>query len=292
MQITIIGDGAQTKSESSDKIGKSLQSLQEAIEGLTSAGSRDREILATILSRVEALSNFDQNYLRPMQGLLFESFSKISRSGFGELQILCDKYGTDKGSLFCADKSHPYPWQAHSYASIYELLLAPKRKRVKYVFECGIGSTNPRIKSHMATNSRPGASLFVWEEYFRNSISGVYGADIDRNVLFNAGKIRTFYMDQTDRYSVNDYFKNIANIRFDLMIDDGLHTSEAAICLFENSIGFLKADGLYFIEDMDRRNITDLYEYFKNSDYDVNYIIMPNGPGSDNSLTVIAKRDS
>jgi hypothetical protein len=41
----------------------------------------------------------------------------------------------------------------------------------------------------------------------------------------------------------------IATNNFDLMIDDGLHTFESAICLFENSINKLAPNGTYIIED-------------------------------------------
>ena len=37
---------------------------------------------------------------------------------------------------------------------------------------------------------------------------------------------------------------------FDIMIDDGLHTFEAGICLLENSFSRLAANGIYIIEDV------------------------------------------
>jgi len=48
----------------------------------------------------------------------------------------------------------------------------------------------------------------------------------------------------------------------DIMIDDGLHTVEAAINLFACSIDFLKNSGTYIIEDVTMQRLSGLMEYF------------------------------
>jgi hypothetical protein len=63
---------------------------------------------------------------------------------YGELALLCDIHGSDKGSLTDDPKQHPYaPLPAHTYADVYETLFRRNgfKDRVKAVFECGIGTT-------------------------------------------------------------------------------------------------------------------------------------------------------
>ena len=65
----------------------------------------------------------------------------------GEITLLCDKYGSDKGSY--TDKNHPYPWRAHTYSYIYEAMFRKIKNKVKNVFECGIGTNNVNVPSNM-----------------------------------------------------------------------------------------------------------------------------------------------
>ena len=86
----------------------------------------------------------------------------------------------------------------------------------------------------MSSTGIPGASLRLWKEYFPNA--EVYGADIDKRILLEEDRIKTFYVDQTNAESVNSMWNEIERDNFDIIIDDGLHTAEAAITLFENSL--------------------------------------------------------
>jgi hypothetical protein len=79
------------------------------------------------------------------------------------------------------------------------------------------------------------------------------------------------------------------------MIDDGLHTFEAAKCLFENSFSHLRGEGgIYIIEDMSDNDILRFKEYFKSNfsanEIRVNYMFMPVGEHkNDNNLIIIYK---
>lgn len=53
---------------------------------------------------------------------------------------------------------------------------------------------------------------------------------------------------QTQNYYINYLFDLYGSDKGTL--DDGLHTFEAAIILFENSIKYLKFNGIYIIEDV------------------------------------------
>ena len=217
--------------------------------------------------------------------------SDFSDFAYGELNFLCDKYGSDKGSNYnVIDKSiHPYPWYPHTYTNIYEILFRSKRNTAENVFECGIGTNNEDVISNMSASGQPGASLRVWKDYFLKA--DIYGADIDRNCLFNEDRIKTGYIDQTSPKAIKNYFENI-NKKFDVMIDDGLHTADAAICLFENANKYLDDQGIYCIEDLALEDVAFCQSYFnKNKSlYTVKYIVMENFIMPNNNLIVIRKR--
>lgn len=163
-----------------------------------------------------------------------------------ELARLCDVYGSDKGEL--KRGNHPYSWESHQYTDYYSQLFRHTRSSVLKVFECGLGTNNPRLPSSMGISGRPGASLRVWRDYFPNAT--VYGADIDSEVLFAEKRIQTFYIDQLNSASILSCWQNVGESDFDLIIDDGLHTFQADTTLFTHSINKLATSGIYVIEDV------------------------------------------
>ena len=72
----------------------------------------------------------------------------------------------------------------------------------------------------------------VWRDYFPNA--NVYGADIDKDILFSEERIKTFYIDQLNPSSIKDFWEKVNTKDFDLIVDDGLHTFKAGITLFKN----------------------------------------------------------
>lgn len=203
-----------------------------------------------------------------------------------DLSILCEKHGSDKG---CVDfnKGTPYTWKAHSYTNIYYNLFNHCKSEIKLIFECGIGTNNPNIPSNMTSYGKPGASLRVWRDYFINS--EVYGADIDKNILFEEDRIKTFYVDQLDQDSIKKLWRNIKKNEFDLILDDGLHTFEAGITMFLNSFDRLRKNGIYIIEDVHTTYIDKLANAL--SQYNPEIIILKDKRAikMDNNLIVIRK---
>ena len=94
------------------------------------------------------------------------------------------------------------------------------------------------LPSNMTASSKPGASLRVWKNYFPKA--QIYCADIDDKILFQEERIFTFQMDQLNLLSIERMWSKINKSNFDLIIDDGLHTCEAAFNLFSNSFKKLK----------------------------------------------------
>jgi len=188
------------------------------------------------------------------------------------LSVLCDKYGSDKGEVKAT--GHPYEWASHTYTDFYIRIFQHRRSDIKLVFECGIGTYDKDFLSSMGTNGQPGASLRVWRDYFPNAT--IIGADIDRNILFEEERIKTFFVDQTDSLTVQDMWRDIELKNFDLMIDDGLHTFDSGCCMFENSISKLSKDGIYIIEDVVSSDLLKFQQYLRGVSFDVEYVILNN----------------
>ena len=151
-------------------------------------------------------------------------------------------HGSDKGSVDITKS-----W--HNYTTLYHSLLKDRRTSVRRVFELGIGTTDVSIPNNMGPNGKPGASLRGWAEYFPQA--RIFGADIDKRILFEEGRIKTYYCDQLDRITIRSlWLRAELQEEFDLLVDDGLHRFDANVCFFENSIHKIRKGGLYIIEDI------------------------------------------
>jgi SAM-dependent methyltransferase len=158
---------------------------------------------------------------------------------------LCEIMGrnkSDKGSINIESSWHNY---TTFYYSIFKDLHTKKLR----VFELGLGTNNVNLPSNMGPDGRPGASHYGWSEFFVNS--HIFGADIDTDILFNTDKINTFYCDQTNPEVIKKMWDEpVLQDNFDIIIEDGLHTFNANVCFFENSIHKLNPNGYFIIEDI------------------------------------------
>jgi hypothetical protein len=136
----------------------------------------------------------------------------------------------------------------HTYTPFYQELFLECRNRVAALFELGLGTNNEDTPSNMGAHGNPGASLRGWRDYFPTA--RIYGADIDKRVLFVDERIDTFFVDQCNPNTFDDLWANIPDVELDIFLDDGLHTIEAAKTTFAQSIGKLKIGGYYIIEDV------------------------------------------
>lgn len=203
------------------------------------------------------------------------------------MSYYCEKYGSDKGFVNLNEKKL-YHWRPHTYASYYHSIFNLHRDSVKLVFECGIGTNKPDIRSNMSVSGIPGASLRVWRDYFSNA--NIYGADIDKNILFEDERINTFYVDQLNTDSIKSMWKKIGVKNFDIIIDDGLYEPEANINFFDNSFDKLRKNGTYVIEDVSNKYIKLLQNYLKK--YDTEIVVLTSNYNKfyyDNNLIIVKK---
>lgn len=148
--------------------------------------------------------------------------------------------------VFGSDKGGP----RHNYTTLYSRLFEAWKNEEVTLFELGIGTTNENIPSNMGKEGVPGASLMAWDKFFPNG--KIYGADIDRTVLFQAERIKTFYCDQNDPKIINQLFNSpeLKDVSFDIIIDDAVHLFEYNLTFLTNSIHKLKRGGIYIVEDL------------------------------------------
>ncbi len=191
-----------------------------------------------------------------------------------------------------SDKGHGW----HNYTTVYSELFRGLRDRQLRIFELGLGTNNPKFACNMGEAGRPGASLRGWRELFPNAL--VYGADIDRDVLFEDDRIKTFYCDQLDRVAIADLWSH-PDLRcgMDIIIDDGLHTLEGNLSFLEGSLQYLRRGGVYVVEDIRgdtiekwRAQLETVYsKRFQN--YEVALVELPDSISTyDNNLLIIRRR--
>jgi len=178
----------------------------------------------------------------------------------------------------------------HNYTRFYDFIFNKIKDDVKYVFELGLGTNNLNIPSNMSGQGNPCGSLRGWRDYFKNA--EIYGADIDKDILVQENRIKTYFCDQTNTSIIDDLSNNF-NFKFDIIIEDGLHTFSANIVFFENFIKNLKIGGFFIIEDVHCDDFDKFEEYISlnKSKYNFMQIIkIPNESNkSDNNVVLIIK---
>jgi hypothetical protein len=184
----------------------------------------------------------------------------------------------------------------HNYTTVYSMLFGRLRDQPLRIFEVGLGTNNPKVASSMGINGSPGASLRGWRELFPHAL--VYGADIDRAILFAEDRIKTFYCDQLDSVAISDLWAQPAlQGGMDIIIDDGLHTFESNISFLEGSLEHLRPGGVYVIEDIFQKTIKrwqnqlDTVYSKRFPDHEFAFVELPNSfSDPDNNLLIIRRR--
>lgn len=179
-------------------------------------------------------------FLSPWRGTISNSILTKTDNELTQhdLTELMDFYGSDKGTK-------------HGYTKHYIEILKNKRTTTRSVLEIGIGTHYPDIPSNMGKNGTPGASLRAWRDYFPHA--QIFGADIDRRILFNEERIQTFFLDQLDPRTYDDLEASISK-PLDLIIVDGLHIPTADILSLIKLFSLLSPFGDLFIEDIGKQS--------------------------------------
>ena len=203
--------------------------------------------------RVKAVQTDNENFVGVMGALetLVPEFKVLELSTlYGdspedqdckELAQLLAQYESDKSTK-------------HDYHRVYAALLQGKRGLPLRILEIGLGTNNTNIPSNMGRDGKPGASLRAFRDWGKNF--SVYGADIDKDILFSEERISTFFVNQTDTHTLNDLSLHFPAQSFDLVIDDGLHTPWANLNTINFALKLIKPGGYIVIEDILERHLS------------------------------------
>jgi hypothetical protein len=172
---------------------------------------------------------------RPLTVVKIEDFARTEEKqrSANELKHYFDIHGSDKATL-------------HQYHYVYGSILM-NRAKISGVLEIGMGTNNTDVVSNMGMRGRPGASLRAFRDYLERA--KIYGADIDRRILFAEDRIETFFVDQTAPESFLALGKQLPS-DLDLIIDDGLHSPSANIETLKFALPRIKTAGWVVIEDI------------------------------------------
>ena len=150
-----------------------------------------------------------------------------------------EKYGSNKGGFFKYNNKI-----RHFYSDFYE--------------ECLRGQT---VNNLLEIGVEYGGRLRAWSSLFPKA--NIYGADINKDYLFNEGNIKTFYTNQLNKNELKLLSEKLNKTKFDLIIDDGLHNFDANVNTFEALFPLLDQEkGIYFIEDILYKDLSKYYNYF------------------------------
>lgn len=140
-----------------------------------------------------------------------------------DLKTLFDRYGCDKATK-------------HKYHRIYEKYMEPRREDPINILEVGVFKGN---------------SIEAWLDYFPNAT--IYGIDIfvrvqpEKIAALNHPRVKWARGDSTKSADTVGLWPDV---KFDFIIDDGLHTPMANKATFDNLVGKLAEGGQFFIEDV------------------------------------------
>lgn len=142
------------------------------------------------------------------------------------LNKLFQKYNCDKST------------RHHHYVKEYEAHLAPLKEEPINILEIGIWK---------------GTSLEAFHDYLPNA--QIYGVDIFSRIsekdvpVLQRDRVHWMKADSTKENLTQSVIDRFGDIKFDVIIDDGLHTPEANLKTFNNFFPLLKDDGVYYVED-------------------------------------------
>lgn len=191
--------------------------------------------------------------------------------------IMADEKETELCKLFYNYNSDKCNKIKHTYSDKYYNILKEIRFTASHIIEIGIG-THKLMKKICGQNYKPGASLRAWRDFF--PCAYIFGLDIDSSVLFEEFRIKCFYTDQSSSDSLRSAIMEIKlftrneNQTFDLIIDDGSHQKKHIMNSFVTLFPYVKNNGFYIIEDINKKFITDieiLDHIYKNSKIELLY---------------------
>ena len=108
------------------------------------------------------------------------------------------------------------------------------------------------IKKVVEIGVQTGASLRMWRDFFPKAT--IFGADINKDCLFEEDGIKTFLCDQTKAADLKKLIKKIGK-DIDIFIEDGSHNPDVQVFTCLTVMPLLSKKALYVIEDVGHKEI-------------------------------------
>jgi hypothetical protein len=157
-------------------------------------------------------------------------------------------------TILCSlSKLHGSNKHGHGYTKIYNYLFENSQNNLLNILEIGIGTLIPNAPSTMNLDpnspptTKPGGSLRMRKDFFR--YSDIFGIDIADDCMFTEERIKTFKVNQAKPNELIDFAKSL-NLKFDIIIDDGVHLLGPTYITLATLLDFLQPGGIYIIEDI------------------------------------------
>jgi hypothetical protein len=202
-----------------------LSLLDRGLQGLLDWQSEMRIESAKVNATLRRMAQVRAQIVSPGGRERGEALRASSRAPGNPLQEIASRYNPTK----CK----------HDYIRHYWRHFQELRYTAKKVCEIGV-SDQPGEKIPN--------SLMMWEEFFPNAT--VYGLDINQECYrAREGRREIHIGDQGDPEFLQRFIKETGG-EFDVIIDDGAHTTEAILTSFTWLFGALTDHGMYVIEDI------------------------------------------
>lgn len=160
-------------------------------------------------------------FLVPILALFIETAHSSDDSEYRYLDNLAIQSGADKGSFY------------HNYTEIYAKYFASiKNDPIKFL-EIGIYK---------------GASVKMWEEYFKNA--DLHFMDITLANCQYFSQRSHYHLCNQESVPALEKFIQVTGGNFDVIVDDGGHTMNQQVTSFKVLFPHVKSGGMYIIEDL------------------------------------------
>lgn len=189
---------------------------------------------------------------------LQELFSKYKGEPKTFIDGMAAEWGGDKGST-------------HSYIPIYQQLFESMRNANIALLEIGV---------------MYGASIQMWKEYFPHG--NIYGMDIRPHCTkYAEDRIKIFINDATKVLPTQNVLDK-ENLKFDIIIDDGSHQIQDQLDTLGILYPYLKAGGIYVIEDI--QDINTQAQYFQSLGIPIEIVDLRSVKGRYDDVLIIIKK--
>jgi hypothetical protein len=216
-----------------------LRSFRSAGGGSTNQESTEFNDIGLKLALVNA-KEFFPSFQQFLKIINFDSFVIEKLDITAPVNQVGESFKRNK-----SDKAGPN----HRYDLIYQPIFNELGFDKKLnILEIGLGTNNVEFVSHMGREARPGSSLYAYKELFSNA--KIYGADVDKEILFEEDRIKTSFVDQLDFSTFRTMHNNFNNPEYDILIEDGLHSITASLNTLIFGLQTVKNGGYLVLEDL------------------------------------------